>query len=178
MKDKKKIKELKLEIKNLNEELEVARANQCERTNRLSPLPAGHHNGLTPPPTLKIIDITSLAGSGILCIHKGTGAIVTISEAAIDFVKYNGVATSYESTCHRKKLKPLFRFRNAWVGGRCPIPEGLDVRLHYQGGSKKEFSLSYADMLSDFEASNRGGAFGISAVEFIGISDGYKLPDS
>jgi hypothetical protein len=120
-------------------------------------------------PTLKVIDLTPLIGSGILCEFEDDG------DTAISPLASIILSSPYPFTGNQGlyiHCSPLMSpYIHYWRGesDKCPIPEGFEVVLHFRNGDPHEcnggrYSWNHKLRNSD-----------IIGIEFIAVKEGYTL---
>ena len=132
-------------------------------------------------PTKKVIDLSVLIESGVLCVFfdpstpsSATGKLKEIRGSA--YVSDNRVSSGKHVSS--RACKPLMNHIHAWQGGECPVPEGFVVKVWYRHGIssicshvKEHNKATNLRWTSDsFETAD------IIAFEVLGLADGYVMP--
>jgi hypothetical protein len=125
-------------------------------------------------PSLKVIDLTPLIGSGILCefwINQNYRKIADFLESidVVDgrkFFRREGAGEYVNCT-------PMMNHINYWAGesAKCLVPEGFEVRLHLRDGWAQNLKVDAADC----RWSHSHLMTDIIGIEFIAVKDGYTL---
>jgi len=117
------------------------------------------------PPT-KVIDLSVLIESGIDCEFSDNkndwfvGLLVNFSD--IDY---------RDPIARWKYCRPRMNHVHAWMGGKCPLPDGLLIKLHFRFHAPREETVynelrwGCNDMASD-----------IIAFEVLGKAENYMFP--
>lgn len=122
-------------------------------------------------PALKVIDMSALIGSGILCVF-GDG------ESAANIGYLRGVDGVYKCKTSMGTAKftshsscvPQMNHWHHWDGGDCPLPEGFTGRAKRRDGLVMEQEPHHRWKHSGLDTD-------IIAFSVTGIAEGYKLPD-
>tara|TARA_R110000744_G_scaffold3823_3_gene14131 strand:+ start:52 stop:600 length:549 start_codon:yes stop_codon:yes gene_type:complete len=126
-------------------------------------------------PTLQVIDLSPLIGSGLDCEfwdRKGDllyGKLSTVN-SEYDISKYCNAQGFWWKHCQPRMSTEENPFVSFWKGGdECPVPKGFDVVLHTRLGN------AYKGTNSTRWAHNANGG-DIIGIEFTGgIKDGFTL---
>ena len=129
------------------------------------------HNKLNshfcPKPKKKIIDLSVCIDSGIDMEFGATdikhiGTLLKIEETR--YFSKNIIAGWYTECRVRQD------HWHSWQGGKCPLPEGLEVALIYRNRGVGEHKPVYLEL--DWSHDNR--LYDIIAFKVISVADGYK----
>jgi hypothetical protein len=120
-------------------------------------------------PELKVIDLSPLIGSGILCEFWTNQD----SRKRVDFLESIDVVVGRkffrrEGAGEYLNCTPMMNHPNYWRGesDKCPVPEGFEVRLHTKGKLGSHASPRYQHEMINAD---------IIGIEFIAVKEGYTL---
>ena len=127
-------------------------------------------------PTKKVIDLSVLIGSEVLCVFfdpstpsSTTGKLKEVRGSA--YVSNN--INSSGRPEYARACKPLLNHKHAWQGNKCPLPEGFMVKVWYRGGGESVRPIASGNGLYwawNYKPSD------IIAFEVLGLADGYVMP--
>ena len=121
--------------------------------------------------TKKVIDLSLLVKSQIDCEFSDEGD-TSWSVGMLSNIHARG---EYSYTCEQFHewvyCRPRMLRRNAWQGGKCPLPEGFLIALQFRGDSYM-ITTNYIDI----NWTHEGEALDIIAFEVLGLADGYVMP--
>mgnify|MGYP003660639748 CR=1 FL=1 len=126
-------------------------------------------------PTKKVIDLSVLIGSEVLCVFfdpstpsSTTGKLKEVRGSA--YVSNN--INSSGRPEYARACKPLLNHKHAWQGNKCPLPEGFMVKVWFRDndvapevGEASEYCWASCNAERD-----------IIAFEVLGVVDGYAMP--
>ena len=126
-------------------------------------------------PTHKVIDLSVLIESGVLCVFfypstpsRATGKLKEIRGSA--YVSDN--RDSSGRPIISRACSPLRNHKHAWQGGECPLPEGFRVKVWVRGDRNAKL-LGY---VANWNHSTTNQYDDIIAFEVLGLADGYVMP--
>ncbi len=131
------------------------------------------------PLALKPVDLSVLIKSKIDCTFGSSkywtcvrGPLQKIVRGAILHTRYRDTATNLHDHC-----QPRMNYMHAWQGGRCPLPEGIMVKVHRRSDAPVEGPATHFEWqwsISDtFAVAGEGD---IIAFEILGLSEGFCWP--
>lgn len=90
-------------------------------------------------PNLKPVDLSILAKSGIDCEFSNTFPFTEIIISPLKKIEEDGGACSNYRAIKEwyQYCRPRMNHTHAWQGGKCPLPEGLLVKLIHRKGPDK-----------------------------------------
>lgn len=121
----------------------------------------------------KPVDLSVLIESGIDCEfqdaeHSGAVEFAPLRYIANDSYPYQASRDSYE------QCRPRMDHNHAWVGGKCPLPEGIMV--HYimikNGEIAERQNKMAVELLWDYDL----GVHPIVCFRIAGLAEGYCWP--
>jgi hypothetical protein len=122
-------------------------------------------------PLLKVIDLSPLVGTDILCSFGREPHMLdaTVSRlSGVGSVGFSPETNNYD--LNFTHCIPLMNHIHFWKGGKaCPLPEGFEVRLHFRDYHPQEFNggryrWSHNRIDSD-----------IIGIEFLKVKDDYTI---
>jgi hypothetical protein len=147
------------------------------KTTNCGPTPLSSPSDWRIKPTKKVIDLSVLIESEVLCVFfdqstpsSATGKLKKIRGSAA-YVSNNRDSSGMPVSS--RACKPLMNHKHAWQGGECPLPEGFRVKVWYRDGSI--VTAAYTDKFKlrwSCEAVNSD----IIHFEILGLADGYVMP--
>jgi hypothetical protein len=130
-------------------------------------------------PTLKVIDMSVMVGSGLDCEFWDTKSGTSRAYNKLSKIDTNrnfknrDVNDTDWKYCQPRMSTEAQPFINFWTGGNtCPVPEGFEVRLHFRVGGGTMPDVPDRRWLYWDHTNNSGDIIGI---EFLGIKDDYTL---
>jgi hypothetical protein len=106
-----------------------------------------------PVPPKRVIDLTVLIESGIDCEVSDSGtswAIIKLVHVDDEYYRTSGSSWN--------KCRPRMNHVHAWMGGKCPLPEGFLIKLYFRFHAPREdteyheLRWEWKDMASDIIA--------------------------
>jgi len=121
-------------------------------------------------PEMKVIDLSVLIESKIDCEFTG----YTFEGADIDRLHSIRVGLytreGHVSGGSYGKVRPRMNHVHFWGGGKCPLPEGFEVRVWHSDGDTTQGPAR------DFDWSRNPNTIWITGFEILGLVDGYCYP--
>ena len=126
-------------------------------------------------PEVKVIDLSPLIDSGILCeFWSDEGSAKKMNFLLIIEVASNRSFFRCEVLGRFPNCTPLMNHIHYWAGSdQCPVPEGFEVRLHFRSG--RQGNELCVESMTDLRWGHTDSDGDIIGIEFIGIKDGYTL---
>jgi hypothetical protein len=128
-------------------------------------------------PTNKVIDLSVLIDSEVLCVFFDPSTPSSATGKLKDIRGYEYVSNNIDSSGRpviSRACKPLMNHKHAWQGCECPLPEGFKVNWWFPN---KEGGLEFVDNDDSCGKSPFIIPWDIVVMfEVVGIVDGYVMP--